>query len=68
VEELARKYEGKIAFGKLNVDESPAAAREFGIDAIPALLFFKNGKVVNRAIGLKPRKELEQRMETLLQG
>jgi thioredoxin 1 len=68
VEELARKYEGEIAFGKLNVDESPATAREFEIDAIPALLFFRGGKVVDRVIGLRSRRELEQKMEILLKG
>jgi thioredoxin 1 len=60
VEELARDYAGKIAFGKLNVDDNPGVATEYGIMSIPTLLVFKNGALVDRIIGARPRAALEQ--------
>jgi len=59
VEEIARDYAGRIAFGKLNVDENPRVAMEYGIMSIPTLLVFKNGQLVDRIIGAMPRQRLE---------
>lgn len=59
IEELAREYSGKIAFGKLNVDENQPAAMEYQIMSIPTLLVFKNGKLVDQIIGALPKKSLE---------
>lgn len=50
IEELARDYAGRIAFGKVNVDHNPRIAMEYGIMSIPTLLVFKNGKLVDRII------------------
>ena len=60
VDELARDYAGKIAFGKLNVDDNPGVTTEYGIMSIPTLLVFKNGALVDRIIGARPRAALEQ--------
>ena len=60
VDELARDYADKIAFGKLNVDDNPGVATEYGIMSIPTLLVFKNGALVDRIIGARPRAVLEQ--------
>ncbi|HDN05947.1 MAG TPA: thioredoxin [Candidatus Bathyarchaeota archaeon] len=62
IEELARDYAGKISFGKLNVDENPKVAMQYGIMSIPTLLVFKNGKLVDRIIGAMPRQLLEPRI------
>lgn len=51
VEELAAEYEGKAKVGKINVDEQQALAMKYGADAIPLLLVFKNGEVVERKTG-----------------
>lgn len=59
IESLAKKYEGKIAFGKLNVDENREIASRFGIMSIPTLLVFKNGGNVDSIIGAMPEKVLE---------
>ncbi|MFN5842729.1 MAG: thioredoxin, partial [Bacteroidota bacterium] len=48
VEELSKEYEGKAVIGKLNVDDNPNIASSFGIRSIPTILFFKNGKVVDK--------------------
>ena len=62
IEEIARDYVGKIAFGKLNVDENPRVAMEYGIMSIPTLLIFKNGRLVDRIVGAMPRRMLEPRI------
>ena len=48
VEELAKEYEGRAVIGKVNVDENPDISVKFGIRNIPALLFFKNGEIVDK--------------------
>ena len=60
VEELAPSYEGKAVISKINVDENPETAQKYQVSSIPTLLMFKNGKVVDRAIGALPRTELEK--------
>jgi len=56
IEELAKKYAGKIVFGKINVDENQEVAAKFLIMSIPTLIFFKNGREANRIIGLVPKE------------
>ncbi len=51
IEELAKEFEGKIAFGKLNTDENENIPMKFNISAIPTLLVFKNGEMVDRIVG-----------------
>lgn len=63
VESLAEDYAGRILFGKLNVDENPNVAMQYGITSIPTLLVFKNGRLVDRIIGAMPRQRLEQRIK-----
>jgi thioredoxin 1 len=58
VEELAKEMQGKIVFGKLNVDENRATAAQFGIMSIPSLLVFKNGELVDRIVGAMPKEML----------
>lgn len=62
LEELAKDYAGKILFGKLNVDENRRTTKQYQIMSIPALLVFKNGKLVDRIIGAMPRKKLEPKI------
>ena len=59
IEELARDYQGKITFGKLNVDSNQLIAMGYGIMSIPTLLIFKNGQLVDQKVGALPRKTLE---------
>ena len=66
VEELAEKYQGKIAFGSVNVDEEESLAISYGISVIPTLIFFKDGKAVNKTHGLRSAVELEKILEGLL--
>lgn len=58
IEELATEYNGKMKFGKLDVDANPQVSMQFGIRSIPTLLVFKGGKVVDQIVGAMPKKSL----------
>lgn len=58
VEELAKEYDGKMKFGKLDVDANPQTSMQFGIRSIPTLLIFKGGKVVDQLVGAVPKRNL----------
>jgi thioredoxin 1 len=66
VEELAKEYEGKAVIGKMDVDNNPKTATEFGIMSIPALLFFKDGKVVDKQVGAVPKHVLANKLDVQL--
>lgn len=59
--ELATKYQGEMTVGKLNVDEYPSVAQEFGVTGIPTVLIFKNGELVDKVVGALPQKMFEQK-------
>lgn len=59
IEELAEDYQGKIVFGRLNVDYNRSVAARYQIVSIPTLLIFKNGQLVDRKIGAMPKRMLE---------
>ena len=54
VDAVDREYDGKVLVGKVNVDEEPDLARQFGIMSIPTVVFLKNGKEIGRKVGLMP--------------
>jgi len=58
IEELAKEMQGKIVFGKLNVDENRGTSMKYGIMSIPALLVFKDGNLVDSIIGAMPKETL----------
>lgn len=62
MQELSEKYEGKVKFVKLNVDQAPELASSFGINSIPALLYFKNGQVKGSSVGFARREDLERKL------
>ncbi len=63
IDELAKEYAGKVVFGKLNVDENPKVASEFGIMAIPTLFIFKNGEPVDVIQGAMPKPYFEAKLK-----
>jgi len=63
IEALHTEYEGKVKVGKLDVDNNPNTAREFGIRNIPTTLFLKNGEVVERFVGNKPKSKFVEVIE-----
>lgn len=60
VEQIAKEYKGKLKVCKLNVDEAPKTASNYGIMSIPTLAIFKEGKIVDKVIGALPKSELEK--------
>ncbi len=60
LKELASKYEGKIKFARLNVDENPEMTEKYGIMAIPTLIIFNKGEEVDRLVGAVPKEKLEK--------
>jgi thioredoxin 1 len=58
IDELAREYDGDVVFGKVNTSEEQGIANRFGITAIPTLIFFRNGKPVDKVVGVLPKTEL----------
>jgi len=64
LDELAGPLTNKIKFVKINVDEAPNLSQRFGIQAIPTLLFFKNGNVADKLIGLPSEDALKKRLES----
>lgn len=65
IEELAADLAGKVAVAKLNTDENQKVAYEFGINAIPTLLFFKDGEQKEPLVGLRPKEEIIAYIDSL---
>jgi thioredoxin 1 len=66
IEEIAKEYSGKIKVGKVNVDNAGSLAAKYSIMSIPALLFFKNGQVVDSVIGAVPKEFLINRINKIV--
>lgn len=66
IKELADEYQGRAKIGKVNTDENPTTAMRFHIAAIPTLLFFKNGKLVNQVSGVRPKPEIKSILDQLI--
>ena len=62
IEDLAQEMQGKIVFGKLNVDENQATSMKYNIMGIPTLLVFKNGNFVDNIVGAMPKEMLKARL------
>jgi thioredoxin 1 len=62
IEELSAEFAGKIGFAKVNTDENPRIAMNYGITAIPTILLFARGKLVDRVIGAYPKQILRDRI------
>jgi len=68
LDKLAGGYADKIKFVKINVDESPGLAQNFQVQAIPTLIFFKDGKVADRLTGLPDEADLKAKLEAFAGG
>jgi thioredoxin 1 len=66
VDDLATAYAGKLKVAKVNVDQNSATPSRFGIRGIPALLFFKDGKVAEQIVGYVPREVIEEKVNRVL--
>ncbi len=66
IDELAAEYEGKIVIGKCDVDDNNDVAASFGIRNIPTVLFFKDGKLVDKQVGATSKAAYEEKLKQLL--
>ncbi len=66
VEELSEDYSGKVKVAKLNVDESPKTPGQYGIRAIPTLILFKGGEMVDQITGAVSKAHIEEAMKKVL--
>ncbi|MFN5104153.1 MAG: thioredoxin [Planctomycetota bacterium] len=64
IDELAVKYEGKVKVGKVDIDQNQDLAEKYGINAIPTLLLFKDGEIIERFQGVPPRVKLESALDS----
>jgi len=62
MEELSREFAGKVAFGKCNTDDNRQLAMKFNIDAIPAMMLFSQGQLVDRIIGAYPKDAIREKI------
>jgi len=65
VEQLAGENAGVIKIGKLNVDEAPGSAQNYGVSSIPTLMIFKAGEVVERFVGVQPKSRLQEAIDAV---
>lgn len=66
IEQLAKEYSGKVAFGKVNVDENQMISGSFGIQSIPTMMIFKGGKAVDVMIGTMTKVQIEMKLKQQL--
>jgi len=66
LEELSHEYDGKVKVVKINVDDSPNTAGEYGVRSIPTLILFKDGKVFDQTVGAQSKENLKQLVDKSL--
>jgi len=67
LQEIAEEFGEKIKIGKLDVDKNPLISATFSIDAIPALILFKNGEIVQRLIGVQAKQVIEEAIKSVIE-
>lgn len=67
IEKISQDYQGKLKVGKLNVDDYSDLASKYGITAIPTLIVFKDGKPIDRIVGVISEEELKSRLNSLFE-
>lgn len=66
IDELATEYDGQVTIGKLDVDSNDEVVGQFGIRNIPTVLFFKDGKMVDKVVGAVPKATFVEKIKALL--
>jgi thioredoxin 2 len=68
IEQLSSELAGRVTVAKLNIDENRLTARRFAVQSIPTLLILKDGREVDRLVGVQPKQEILRRLETVLKN
>ncbi|GAA4466072.1 thioredoxin [Nemorincola caseinilytica] len=66
IDALSAEYAGKVNVGKVNVDENPNLSINYGVTSIPCVLFIKDGKVVDKQLGLAPKNVFDKKIQKIL--
>ncbi|GIV98364.1 MAG: thioredoxin [Herpetosiphonaceae bacterium] len=66
LDELAKEYEGRVTIAKVNTDENPKYAMQYKVQGIPTMIFFREGKEVDRIVGAGPKAYYKNKLEALL--
>ncbi|MEA1904552.1 MAG: thioredoxin family protein [Candidatus Hadarchaeota archaeon] len=66
INQLANDYSGRVVFGKLNTNQNKNIAIKYQVMTVPTLLFFKNGKLIDRAMGAVPREQIERKLKKII--
>lgn len=66
IDDLAKEYEGKVAIGKVNVDENPEISMKYNVRSIPTILIIKDGEIVDKQVGLTTKAALEAKISAQL--
>lgn len=66
LEELTHEYEGRVLIGKVDVDNNQNISVQYGIRSVPTFLFFKNGEVVDKLVGVVPKEKIVEKLNMLL--
>ncbi len=66
IEALEKEYNGKMTFAKVNVDDNPISPSNYGVQAIPTLIFFKDGKIADQITGMVAKEKLEETIKGVL--
>lgn len=66
IDELATEYEGKALIGKVDVEENNDLAEKYAIRSVPTIIFFKDGEMVDKVVGLQPKAALEAKIKELI--
>ena len=65
IEEVAKEFKGRVGVGKLNIFESPEIAKKYGVPATPTFIIFKNGEPIERAVGVRSKQALIDKLNSL---
>ena len=66
IEEIAKEFENRVEVGKVNIIENLEIAKKYGVPATPTLIIFKDGKPIEKAVGLRPKQILIEKLNSLL--
>lgn len=67
LDELEAQYSGKVTFAKINIDDNQEVAFKNGVFSIPNICLFKNGELIDRLVGFKPKKDIEKFLDKQLE-
>jgi len=67
LDDLSKEYDGQITVAKVNTDENPQHAIQYGVQGIPTMLFVKDGQIVDRIVGAAPKPAIQQRIDALVE-